>query len=433
MNIKTYFWDLSETALKETEKILGDPKHPKFEERMVRLLSRCDKPKEIFNLISRKIFIEAWPRLRKQWSRTSEASDFRDWWETVYEQLLMKGKETDAPAGKPLPELIEMGRKIRKIRLEKGWTQADLARQAKLGQPEVSAIEQGRKNITQETKLKIFRALEIDDNVENDPLKKERIERGQINNFFNWFKLEIDPYIERGKVSPDFFVTLPVDFLGIVAGSRIAVELTEFCRDQKMRRIDSEGFKLFEAVERARRNKPNLNSVSCTIFLRQPVKRLERPNVVKALLESMEIFIGQIRGENLVVREITTGILQKYISKLIIRKTDNNYINWNIANSAWLGLHENILIDFLNRTEKMLIARPGNVTENWLVITCEPYLSCHLGEPDKTELVRQLRGYDSLNGNLNQGSYNRIFIFERYFNRVIHWDRRAGWSLLPRP
>ena len=56
MNIKKYFWDLNESALEETERILGNPNHPRFTARMVTLLSRCDKPRELFSLLTRKDF-----------------------------------------------------------------------------------------------------------------------------------------------------------------------------------------------------------------------------------------------------------------------------------------------------------------------------------------------------------------------------------------
>jgi hypothetical protein len=46
--IKKYFWNLNEKALKETEKILKNPNHQQFVSQVITLLSRCDKPKEVF-------------------------------------------------------------------------------------------------------------------------------------------------------------------------------------------------------------------------------------------------------------------------------------------------------------------------------------------------------------------------------------------------
>lgn len=151
MNIKPYFWDLSEAALAETERILRDPAHPKFARRMVTLLSRCDKPKDVFSLIDKKQFAEAWPKIRKEWKRTNQASDFRDWWETVYEGLLEEKNMKRVPAGLASTKLRLIGERIKMARVLKGWSQEDLATRVKLKQTDISAIENGRKNFTFET------------------------------------------------------------------------------------------------------------------------------------------------------------------------------------------------------------------------------------------------------------------------------------------
>ena len=158
MGIKKYFWGLNQRALKETEKIIRDPGHPKFSARAFTLLSRCDKPREVFSLIGKDRFIEAWPRVRKYWQKRPQAQDFRAWWETIYEQLLEAGQK---PAGKPAREFQNIGALIKSTRAEKGWSQLDFARRAGMKQPDISAIEKGRKNITLETLIKLSRIVGI--------------------------------------------------------------------------------------------------------------------------------------------------------------------------------------------------------------------------------------------------------------------------------
>jgi putative endonuclease len=75
-------------ALKETEHILAKPKHPKFNQRMVHVLSRCDKPRELFSILSQAKFIQAWPGIRSFWQIRVRRSESRDWWQTIYEQLM---------------------------------------------------------------------------------------------------------------------------------------------------------------------------------------------------------------------------------------------------------------------------------------------------------------------------------------------------------
>lgn len=162
MKVSKYFWDLNERALKETENILRNPKHPKFIIRMVTFLSRCDQPKELFSLISKKEFIENWPRIRSYWLKFARQSDFRDWWETVYEQLLESyGVKRKKPEGKSSGLFLKIGMKIREARVNKGWTQNELAFKVGMKQPDISKIEEGKKNITLETLATLCKALEI--------------------------------------------------------------------------------------------------------------------------------------------------------------------------------------------------------------------------------------------------------------------------------
>jgi len=103
MRMAKYYWDLNDKALKETRRVLRDPKHPHYFKRMVTLLSRCDRPKELFSILSKKQFIESWPKVRSHWMKVMRHSDSRDWWETLYEQLIepTKIKSTKPKGGAP--------------------------------------------------------------------------------------------------------------------------------------------------------------------------------------------------------------------------------------------------------------------------------------------------------------------------------------------
>lgn len=158
MNIRKYFWGLNEKALKETEKIVRNPAHPKFASRMFTFLSRSDKPEELFALISKQQFIGSWHKIRNYWKKHPEAQDFRAWWETIYEQLLQTEKK---PKGKPAIEFQKIGDLIRTTRVNKGWSQLDFAKRSGIDQPDISAIEKGKKNITLETLIKLCRIVGI--------------------------------------------------------------------------------------------------------------------------------------------------------------------------------------------------------------------------------------------------------------------------------
>lgn len=162
MKIAKYFWNLNKKSLKETAVILKDPRHPKFAERMVTLLSRCDKPKELFSLITKKEFEQNWPKIRVYWRKASKVSDFRDWWETIYEQILEKsGQKPGKPEGEPAKFFIKIGRLIKDARVQSGLSQKELAIKARMKQPDISRIEEGKKNITITTLIRICRILDI--------------------------------------------------------------------------------------------------------------------------------------------------------------------------------------------------------------------------------------------------------------------------------
>lgn len=158
-----YFWDLNEKALRETEDILKSPEHAKFQSRMIRLLSRCQSPKELFSVISKEAFIDAWPRLRRYWAQIGKESDFRDWWQTIYEEVLRSQGRGKKVAGEPALLFKKVGVKIKEARIGRDMSQRDLALAVGMKQPDISKIEEGRKNITLGTLVRICKYLDIEE------------------------------------------------------------------------------------------------------------------------------------------------------------------------------------------------------------------------------------------------------------------------------
>ena len=162
MRVAKYFWNLNEKSLKETIRTLKNPQAPKFAQRMVALLSRCDRPKELFSLLSKKDFAEAWPRVRAYWIKAAKASEFRDWWETIYEQILQDfGQKSRKPKGESPFPFLKIGRLIKSTRVQNGLSQKELALKASMKQPDISKIEEGKKNFTAATLVRICKMLDI--------------------------------------------------------------------------------------------------------------------------------------------------------------------------------------------------------------------------------------------------------------------------------
>ena len=161
LNIKKYFWELNERAIRETEnKILKNPQNPEFIPKMFTLLSRCDEPDDVFSAVSKKHFTDSWPNIRRWWKKRGTATDFLFWWETIYEQLLQK-EIKKSPSGSPIKLLKDIGKIIRKERIEKGWSQAELAKRTGLKQSDISKIERGITNITIVTLNRFCKILNI--------------------------------------------------------------------------------------------------------------------------------------------------------------------------------------------------------------------------------------------------------------------------------
>ena len=160
--IAKYFWDLRGEALKEVRRILRDPTHPKFPQRMTTLLTRCSKPKELFSVVPRERFVRAWPRIRSDWVKRQRRSDARDWWETLYEQLVTGEARRPARVGGDPPGFLrDLGVRLKEARIEMGLSQRQLALQAGLKQPDISRVEEGKKNLTLFTLVRLCKVLGI--------------------------------------------------------------------------------------------------------------------------------------------------------------------------------------------------------------------------------------------------------------------------------
>lgn len=162
MDITKYFWEMNDKALKDVKRIIKDPNHPKFAMKMTAILSRCSKPKEVFSVVSKKDFMQAWPKIKAYWLKLGGGSDFKDWWETVYEELLEEYKASyNKPKGNPSAVFFNIGRKIRQARIQSGLSQKELAFSVGMKQPDISMIEEGKKNLTLDTLTRLCKILKI--------------------------------------------------------------------------------------------------------------------------------------------------------------------------------------------------------------------------------------------------------------------------------
>ena len=160
--IAKYFWDLKGESLKKLKRILEDPAHPEFPRRMTALLTRCDKPKELFSIISKGKFVRVWPRIRAYWIKRMRRSNSRDWWETIYEQLAQADRPGSVRMEGSSPAFLRrVGALVKEARMKSGLSQKQLALRVGMRQPDISRIEEGMKNITLFTLTRLCKVLGI--------------------------------------------------------------------------------------------------------------------------------------------------------------------------------------------------------------------------------------------------------------------------------
>jgi hypothetical protein len=229
--------------------------------------------------------------------------------------------------------------------------------------------------------------------------------------------------IERGANPPDFIL--------FQNKKKIAVEVTDFHSDaagpegHPRRLIEEEWTKLQQLIERERKHYPDLNNISGLLFFKKLLvpSRVESPQFVKELLDfsadSLNSFTGKVGdfssfGTNF-------SLLRKYLKRLHLAIVDC-YITWEWNHSASsVGLNDSEMKKTISR--KLGIPRPKGVSENWLLIVSGHQLSQSMGLPD----VEKLNGFQEVNEALKNGPYDKVFVFQYMFDRVLLWDPSIGW------
>lgn len=229
--------------------------------------------------------------------------------------------------------------------------------------------------------------------------------------------------IERGANPPDFIVTQ--------GKKQIALEVTEFHSDaigpegHPRRLIEQEWTKLQQLIEQERKRYPDLNNISGLLFFKKLLvpSRVERPQFVRELLDSSRNSLKSLteKGRDFSSFDINFPLLRKYLRRLHLAIVDC-YITWEWNHSASsVGLNDSEMKKTISR--KLGIPRPKGVSENWLLIVSGHQLSQSMGLPD----VENLNAFRETNEALKNGSYDKIFIFQYMFDRVLRWEHSTGW------
>jgi hypothetical protein len=251
---------------------------------------------------------------------------------------------------------------------------------------------------------------------------QEKKERFYVDKFLVALRLTSES-IERGANPPDFILTQ--------GKKQIAIEVTEFHSDatgpvgHPRRLIEQEWAKLQQLIEQERKRYPDLNNISGLLFFKKLLvpSRVERLQFARELLDfsrnSLKCLTG--KGGDFSSFDIDSPLLKKYLRRLHLGLA-KCYITWEWNHSASsVGLNESEMKKTISR--KLEIPSPKGVSENWLLIVSGHQLSQSMGLPN----VGKLNAFQETNEALKTGPYNKVFIFQYMFDRVLRWELSSGW------
>jgi HTH-type transcriptional regulator / antitoxin HipB len=160
------FWD-KKLNRNEVKNILKDELNPRFVEFASLLLSRTNKPKNVFGkYLTQEIFVNNWAKIKRR-MRENKWSDSRIiFWDEIYRGVIKKTnfRVVREFKDRPLdidPEIKELSDVIKDQRRKNGLTQVQLADKAGLSQQAISFAERGYVNISLRTLKKISDALNL--------------------------------------------------------------------------------------------------------------------------------------------------------------------------------------------------------------------------------------------------------------------------------
>ncbi|MBU1122461.1 MAG: helix-turn-helix transcriptional regulator [Candidatus Omnitrophota bacterium] len=158
-----WLWD-SQISDNEAKGILKDISHPKFDIYAEKLLSRTNDPKFVFSMIDKITFCKKWPTIKKRIIKDHWLKDKVIFWQTIYtrvkEQLKAEGIKIRISREVKIPsERMEIAKQIKKIRVNKGYSQKDMASRLHVIQQYISKIENGRENLSIDSLVQIANIL----------------------------------------------------------------------------------------------------------------------------------------------------------------------------------------------------------------------------------------------------------------------------------
>ena len=257
---------------------------------------------------------------------------------------------------------------------------------------------------------------------------QEQEERFYLDKFLPVLQVKPDR-IDRGPVvsganRPDFILTIGTNIIG--------VEVTGFHSEAKgvhgqpRRAVEEQWRKLIEVFQSERKQYPQLDNINGMFFFRKlevPPSRQHEQFITESLDFATEnINVISVEGLDFCSFPPEFPLLNQYLEKLYLQKA-GCYITWEWNHCcAAVGANESELKTCI--FPKLKNPRPDKVTENWLLVISGHELSQAMG----MRHVGLLGDCQDLNDALLKGPYDKVYIFQYLYDRILLWQRSGGWA-----
>ena len=263
--------------------------------------------------------------------------------------------------------------------------------------------------------------------------KKEEL--CDLKDFLRTIKLDgsFESGLEPNK-APDSWITS--------SGKRIAVEVTEFHSGEmspaghRRRAVEEEWSKrLFLSINSERLKYPDLAHIQGILFFRE-LDVPSRPESVQFTNELLHFSCTKAGSINKEATFYSFGsqysLLDKYLHSIFFQKADEAippedlFWHWN-HDFAWVGFTNEELYNSIS--SKLGKARPEGAAENWLLLVSRLSPSQSMGLAP----LQEFAGCTKTNEALAQGPFDKIYVFQRAYGRVLLWEPSTGWTEVCKP
>ena len=233
--------------------------------------------------------------------------------------------------------------------------------------------------------------------------------------------------------------TCNFDFVLQVNGKYIAVELTHFHSDRTTplghphRGVEEQWWQhLLPPIEQQRIGDTTLRRVKALLCFKELLlpPRRKYGQFVGQLMEFIRKEFNTAELEA-TFRDFGPGypLLGEYLREICVERAGEDIppelLQWQWNHDvAWAGLGESELLAAI--LPKLDSSRPTGISDNWLLVVSGHRLSQCMGLPE----VSQFKRYRQVNQALIKGPYDKVYIFQYMFGRVILWQPGTGWTVV---